>query len=73
MNRWATARPSDCLVSPSVDYLRRTGQSSDLRFILKRIDDLAGTFFLHKEEIVTDGPEYRLQVPPIGMYRELND
>jgi 2-phosphosulfolactate phosphatase len=54
LNRWGTAEPSDCLVSRSVDYLTRTGQASDLQFILDRIDDLDSTFFLHNDEIVTN-------------------
>jgi 2-phosphosulfolactate phosphatase len=67
LNRWGTARPSDCLVSRSVDYLTRTGQSSDLRFILERIDDLDSTFFLHKDEIVTNSQKYDVPVASNGI------
>jgi hypothetical protein len=33
------------------DYRGRTGQSSDSRFILGRIDDLDSTLFLDEDEI----------------------
>ena len=56
MNRWANAKPSDCLHSRSVDYLRRTGQLADLRFILERIDDLAETFIVQNGEVVMVKP-----------------
>ena len=51
MNRWANAKASDCLHSQSVDYLKRTGQLADLRFILERIDDLAETFIVQNGEV----------------------
>ena len=40
VDRWGKARATDCLISRSVAYLRRTGQLADLEFILARIDDL---------------------------------
>lgn len=43
LDRWSSARASDCLVSHSIDYLTRTAQLPDLDFILKRIDDIDDT------------------------------
>lgn len=50
--RWGNSTPHDCLVSHSIDYLRKTGQLADLRFILDRIDDLNATFVLKDEEVI---------------------
>jgi 2-phosphosulfolactate phosphatase len=63
LNRWAGAKPADCLISQSVEYLRRTGQLADLRFILDRIDDLDETFILHNNEVVLVSPDVRLNRP----------
>lgn len=52
LDRWAKAKASDCLVSRSVDYLTRTGQLSDLHFILERVDDVDETFTLQNGEVV---------------------
>ena len=57
LSRWADAKPADCLISRSVDYLKRTGQFADLRFILERIDDLDETFMLPNEEVVMIAPD----------------
>jgi 2-phosphosulfolactate phosphatase len=62
MNAWANAKASDCLPSRSVDYLRRTGQLADLRFILERIDDLAETFIVQNGEVVMVRPAPRLNL-----------
>ncbi|MCU1338087.1 MAG: Phosphosulfolactate phosphohydrolase -like protein [Bryobacterales bacterium] len=61
LDRWSNAKPSDCVVSQSVDYLRRTLQLADLRFILERIDDLEETFILQNDEVVMIAPE----APPL--------
>jgi 2-phosphosulfolactate phosphatase len=55
LNRWGHAKPSDCIVSRSVAYLRKTHQLADLRFILKHIDDLDETFTLHNDKVVMTG------------------
>jgi 2-phosphosulfolactate phosphatase len=60
LNHWANAKASDCLHSRSVDYLRRTGQLADLRFILERIDDLDETFIVQNGEVVMVTPDSRL-------------
>jgi 2-phosphosulfolactate phosphatase len=64
LSRWANAKPSACLISRSADYLRRTCQLRDLRFILNRIDDLDETFVLLNGEIVMVNPEARLSEQP---------
>jgi 2-phosphosulfolactate phosphatase len=52
VERWGNARPSDCLISGSVDYLKRTGQTEDLQFILDRINDLDETYVFDSGEVV---------------------
>jgi 2-phosphosulfolactate phosphatase len=64
LNRWANAQASDCLHSRSVDYLRRTGQLADLRFILERIDDLDETFVVQNGEVVMVTSDSRLNREP---------
>jgi 2-phosphosulfolactate phosphatase len=49
--RWSETPPSACLVSKSVTYLRRSGQLSDLDFILSHIDDLNAGFRVNGDEI----------------------
>jgi len=64
LRRWANAKPEACLISRSVEYLRRTGQLADLRFILDRIDDLDETFILRNDEVVMVTPDVRLRQQP---------
>lgn len=52
LQQWANADATDCLISKSVDYLRRTNQLRDLYFILDRVNDISETFVLQKQEIV---------------------
>lgn len=52
VDRWS-GRPYDAwLGSKSVDYLRRTNQEHDLRFVLDHIDDLCSIFRVVDGEIV---------------------
>src|SRR6266481_5414083 len=51
VSRWRTAPPEACLCSNSVDYLRRTGQLRDLKFILAHIDDLRAVFTVRNGEV----------------------
>jgi len=51
VNRWKDAPPAACLVSHSVDYLRRTRQLKDLNFILAHLDDLNAIFSLRAGQI----------------------
>lgn len=55
IERWGSARPSDCLVSHSIGYLRRSGQLADLDFILDRIDDLDEAYLLEDGQVVPAG------------------
>ena len=50
--RWRGAPPDAWLGSKSAAYLRRTGQSDDLDFILRHVDDLREIFMLHSGEVV---------------------
>ena len=52
VERWEHATPSHCLVSRSVDYLRRSGQLADIDFILDRVDDLDDVFVLWNGEVM---------------------
>lgn len=52
VDRWGEARPTACLFSRSIDYLRRTGQMADLDFILEKIDDLDDVFMLIKDQVM---------------------
>jgi 2-phosphosulfolactate phosphatase len=51
IERWREAPPAACLCSRSVDYLRRTGQLTDLEFILAHIDDLRAVFTVRNGEV----------------------
>lgn len=50
--RWALEEPAAILVSKSVDFLRRTGQLKDLRFILSHINDLSMAFIQEAGEVL---------------------
>lgn len=56
LDRWANAPTTDCLISKSADYLKRTGQLADLDFILNRINDLEEIFVLERGEVVMKMP-----------------
>lgn len=51
VQRWRGAPPHACLCSRSVDFLKRTGQSRDLGFILAHIDDLNQVFEVRNGEV----------------------
>ena len=57
LSRWTSAKATDCLVSGSVNYLRRSNQEDDLRFILERIDDLYDAFILRNGQVAMVAPE----------------
>jgi 2-phosphosulfolactate phosphatase len=59
LERWSNRKSSDCLISKSVDYLRRTGQLADLDFILNRVNDLDEVFVLERGEVIMKGPTPR--------------
>jgi len=52
VKQWGNAQATDCLVSHSVDYLRKTNQLSDLDFILNHVNDLNDVFVLQDNEVV---------------------
>jgi 2-phosphosulfolactate phosphatase len=56
LKQWGNARTSDCLISKSVDYLKRTGQLADLDFITSRVNDLDKVFILRGGEVVLKTP-----------------
>lgn len=49
LEQWGNAKAEDCLVSRSIEYLRKTNQVADLYFILDRINDLEETFVLDQQ------------------------
>lgn len=49
---WGRAAADACLCSKSVEYLRKSGQFSDLDFVLNHVDDLPVTFRLKAGEVV---------------------
>jgi 2-phosphosulfolactate phosphatase len=52
VERWSGSPPDVIGVSNSADYLRQTGQTEDLDFILAHVDDLSDVFRLEDNEIV---------------------
>lgn len=52
VERWRNAPVEALLVSNSVAYLRRSGQTRDLDFVLAHIDDLSQVFELQGPEVV---------------------
>jgi hypothetical protein len=56
LEQWGNARTADCLISKSVDYLKRTGQLADLDFIIGRVNDLDRVFILRGGEVVMKTP-----------------
>jgi len=52
LEQWGKAATTDCLISNSVDYLKRTGQLADLNFIMSRVNDLDRVFILSGGEVV---------------------
>jgi 2-phosphosulfolactate phosphatase len=51
VGRWRDAPPEACLGSRSVDFLKRTGRTSDLAYILGHIDDLPDVFVMKGGEV----------------------
>ncbi len=51
VNRWRNAPPDACTTGKSVEYLRKSGQTKDLDFILSHIDDLDAAFTVKHDEI----------------------
>lgn len=53
--RWRDAPVAACARGPSADYLRRTGQTEDLDFVLTHVDDVAAAFRLEHDELRAAG------------------
>jgi len=51
VSRWRDAPPEACLGSRSVDFLKRTGRTKDLDYILAHIDDLRHVFAVRNGEV----------------------
>jgi 2-phosphosulfolactate phosphatase len=56
VERWRGMPVDACLISHSVDYLRRTNQTDDLEFILSRVNDIDRVFHLSGNELVAVDP-----------------
>ena len=52
VERWKGAPAEACATGNSANYLNRSGQQHDLRFILEHVDDLQAAFMLKHGEIV---------------------
>lgn len=52
IKEWATEPPEAALCGKSAEYLRRSGQSKDLEFILAHINDLRGPYEMREGEVV---------------------
>lgn len=52
LRRWAGKPPEACADGNSAAYLRKSGQTRDLEFILAHIDDLGSAFTIKHDEIV---------------------
>ena len=65
LQRWASAKATDCLMSASVNYLQRSNQEDDLRFILERIDDLDDAFMLRNGQVAMVAAAV-LEPEPVG-------
>ncbi len=51
VERWRGEPASACLCSRSVDFLKRTGRTRDLDFIMEHIDDLQAVFPVQQGEV----------------------
>jgi 2-phosphosulfolactate phosphatase len=52
VERWRNAPPDACLEGHSAAYLRRTGQTRDLDFVLTHINDLDAAFVMRGSEVL---------------------
>jgi 2-phosphosulfolactate phosphatase len=55
--RWSDEPVDALLVSPSVTYLRETGQEDDLEFVMTHVDDVDQAFVMEGNRIVTAAGE----------------
>jgi len=52
VSRWRDASVEACRLGNSAEYLRKTGQTRDLEYILTHVNDLDSTFMVKQDEIV---------------------
>lgn len=68
IKQWATESPEATLSSRSADYLRRSGQTNDLEFILAHINDLREVYEVRNGEVVAlPGSETGFAVAPCSV------
>jgi len=65
IERWRDAPADACLCSRSVDFLKRTGQTGDLEFILSHIDDLVSVFSINDGEVLMHSSNTALFFAPL--------
>lgn len=70
VSRWRDAPPEACLCSRSVDFLKRTGRTGDLDFILAHIDDLHAVFAVRDGEVRMLPPEKPLALKRTPVNRD---
>jgi len=56
VERWRGAANDAFLPSKSVEYLRKTGQTRDLEFILEHFNDLRAAFAIKHDEVTMVAP-----------------
>jgi 2-phosphosulfolactate phosphatase len=56
VNRWRGSPVGACTLGNSAEYLRKTGQTRDLEFILTHVNDIDSTFIVKHDEIVRIPP-----------------
>lgn len=54
VDRWGSAPASACIRGKSASYLRRSGQESDLEFVLEHVNDLDEVYVFGEGEVVRD-------------------
>lgn len=61
VERWSGASPDAITVSASVEYLRKTGQTRDLDFILTHINDLDEVYRFERGQVIKHAEELLLR------------
>jgi 2-phosphosulfolactate phosphatase len=56
VTRWSGASAEACTLGNSAEYLRKTGQTRDLEFIVTHVNDLDSAFMVKQDEIVRIPP-----------------
>jgi 2-phosphosulfolactate phosphatase len=69
VKRWSKAPVNAWTFGKSAAYLRRSGQTEDLDFILRKIADLNAPFMLRNGEVVTCDPVSNTHEPVMDAQR----